>query len=41
MHGKGFNYPTPDHIRIVYLPRRRVLGEALESFADFLKDYKQ
>lgn len=41
MHGKGFNYPTPDHIRIVYLPRRRILGEALEGFADFLKDYRQ
>ena len=41
MHGKGFNYPTPDHVRIVYLPRRRVLGEAMEGFADFLKDYRQ
>ena len=41
MHGKGFNYPTPDHVRIVYLPRRRVLGEAMESFKDFLADYKQ
>ena len=41
MHGKGFNYPTPDHIRIVYLPRRRVLGEAMEAFKDFLSDYKQ
>lgn len=41
MHGKGFNYPTPDHVRIVYLPRRRILGEAMEGFADFLSDYKQ
>ncbi len=41
MHGKGFNYPTHDHFRIVYLPRRRVLGEAMESLADFLKDYRQ
>lgn len=41
MHGKGFNYPTPDHIRIVYLPRRRVLGEAIDAFKDFLSDYKQ
>lgn len=41
MHGKGFNYPTPDHIRIVYLPRRRVLGEAMEAFKDFLAEYKQ
>lgn len=41
MHGKGFNYPTPDHIRIVYLPRRRVLGEAIDAFKDFLADYRQ
>ncbi len=41
MHGKGFNYPTPDHVRIVYLPRRRLLGEAMEALADFLKDYRQ
>lgn len=41
MHGKGFNYPTPDHARIVYLPRRRILGEAMDALADFLKDYRQ
>ncbi len=41
MHGKGFNYPTPDHIRIVYLPRRRILGEAMDAFKDFLADYRQ
>lgn len=41
MHGKGFNYPTPDHLRIVYLPRRRILGEAMDAFKDFLADYHQ
>lgn len=41
MHGKGFNYPTPDHLRIVYLPRRRILGEAMNAFKDFLEDYRQ
>ncbi len=41
MHGRGFNYPTPDHFRIVYLPRRRVLGEAMDAFKDFLTDYRQ
>lgn len=41
MHGKGFNYPTPDHLRIVYLPRRRILGEAMDAFKDFLADYQQ
>ncbi len=41
MHGKGFNYPTPDHLRIVYLPRRRILGEAMDAFKEFLADYRQ
>lgn len=41
MHGRGFNYPTPDHARIVYLPRRHVLRDAMEALEDFLKDYKQ
>lgn len=41
MHGKGFNYPTHDHLRIVYLPRRRILGEAMDAFKDFLSDYQQ
>lgn len=41
MHGKGFNYPTPDHLRIVYLPRRRILGEAMDAFKDFLSEYRQ
>ena len=41
MHGKGFNYPTPDHIRIVYLPRRRILGEAMDAFKVFLSDLHQ
>ena len=41
MHGRGFNYPTPDHARIVYLPRRHVLRDAMEALDDFLKDYRQ
>ena len=41
MHGRGFNYPTPDHARIVYLPRRHVLRDSMEALEDFLKDYKQ
>lgn len=41
MHGRGFNYPTPDHARIVYLPRRHVLRDAMEALEDFLKAYKQ
>ncbi len=41
MHGRGFNYPTPDHARIVYLPRRHVLRDAMESLEDFLSTYRQ
>ncbi len=41
MHGRGFNYPTPDHARIIYLPRRHILRDAMEALEDFLKDYKQ
>ncbi|MEG2720932.1 MAG: aminotransferase class I/II-fold pyridoxal phosphate-dependent enzyme, partial [Oscillospiraceae bacterium] len=39
--GKGFNYPTPDHVRIVYLPNVKQLSEAMTKFSDFLADYKQ
>ena len=41
MHGRGFNYPTPDHARIIYLPRRHILRDAMEALEDFLKDYRQ
>ena len=39
--GKGFNWETPGYFRIVYLPRRAVLGEALDALEDFLKYYRQ
>ena len=39
--GGGFNWPEPDHFRIVYLPRIEVLGEAMKKFADFMKTYRQ
>ncbi len=39
--GKGFNYETPGYFRIVYLPRRAVLGEALSALEDFLSTYRQ
>lgn len=41
VHGGGFNYPTPDHVRIVYLPDNKVLSEAMEKFGDFLSTYRQ
>jgi alanine-synthesizing transaminase len=39
--GKGFNWETPGYFRIVYLPRRAILGEALDKLADFLTYYRQ
>jgi len=39
--GKGFNWETPGYFRIVYLPRRAVLGEALDQMEEFLEYYRQ
>ena len=39
--GSGFNWPEPDHFRIVYLPRQSVLREAAAKLADFLSTYHQ
>ena len=39
--GGGFNWPEPDHFRIVYLPRMGVLREAMADLADFFSHYRQ
>jgi len=39
--GTGFNWPTPDHLRVVILPWARDLEEALERFGSFLAGYRQ
>ena len=39
--GKGFNWPEPDHFRIVYLPRIPVLQEAANKLKDFMSVYHQ
>lgn len=41
IHGGGFNYKTPDHFRVVYLPRIEVLSDATTKLADFLSYYRQ
>ena len=41
VQGTGFNWATPDHLRIVTLPEARVLGEAIERLGNFLSSYKQ
>jgi alanine-synthesizing transaminase len=39
--GTGFNWATPDHLRIVTLPEARVLTEAIERLGNFLSSYRQ
>lgn len=41
VQGTGFNWHTPDHLRIVTLPEARVLTEAIERLGNFLSSYKQ
>ncbi len=41
VQGTGFNWPAPDHLRIVTLPEARVLTEAVERLGNFLASYKQ
>lgn len=41
VQGTGFNWPTPDHLRIVTLPEARVLTEAIERLGNFLSSYRQ
>lgn len=38
--GTGFNWPDPDHVRIVTLPEARVLTEAIERLGNFLASYR-
>ncbi len=39
--GTGFNWPTPDHLRVVTLPEARVVSEAIERLGNFLASYRQ
>ena len=39
--GTGFNWPTPDHLRIVTLPWARDLANAIERLGNFLVSYRQ
>ncbi|MBA8816620.1 alanine-synthesizing transaminase [Microbacterium halimionae] len=41
VQGSGFNWPTPDHLRIVTLPETRVLTDAIERMGNFLSSYRQ
>jgi alanine-synthesizing transaminase len=39
--GTGFNWPTPDHLRLVTLPEARIIAEAVERMGNFLASYRQ
>ena len=39
--GTGFNWPKPDHFRVVTLPAARDLGVAIERIGNFLASYRQ
>jgi alanine-synthesizing transaminase len=41
VHGRGFNWPEPDHFRIVYLPCVEDLAEVMEKLKKFLAAYRQ
>ncbi|MDR3224688.1 MAG: aminotransferase class I/II-fold pyridoxal phosphate-dependent enzyme, partial [Clostridiales Family XIII bacterium] len=40
-HGKGFNWPAPDHFRIVYLPPVEDLERIADKMGRFLSTYRQ
>ncbi|EWT01217.1 aminotransferase [Intrasporangium oryzae NRRL B-24470] len=41
VHGTGFNWATPDHFRIVFLPRVEELEDAIGRLGKFLSTYSQ
>jgi len=40
VQGTGFNWATPDHFRIVFLPHEEDLREAIARIARFLERYR-
>ncbi|MEZ9820020.1 pyridoxal phosphate-dependent aminotransferase [Shewanella sp. 10N.286.45.A1] len=41
VQGTAFNWPEPDHLRVVFLPYKDELAKALGEFGEFLDGYKQ
>ena len=41
VQGTGFNWPSPDHFRMVFLPHEPDLREAIGRVANFLKTYRE
>jgi alanine-synthesizing transaminase len=40
VQGTGFNWPHPDHFRVVFLPHEDELREAVSRIAKFLENYR-
>ncbi|HWS13654.1 MAG TPA: pyridoxal phosphate-dependent aminotransferase [Rhodocyclaceae bacterium] len=41
VQGSGFNWPSPDHLRVVFLPHEDDLTEAIGRIARFLERYRK
>jgi alanine-synthesizing transaminase len=41
VQGTAFNWPEPDHFRVVFLPRKEDLEIAIKRVGNFLSSYKQ
>ena len=41
VQGSGFNWPAPDHFRLVFLPHEDDLRDAIARIARFLAGYRQ
>ena len=41
VQGTGFNWPRPDHLRLVTLPWTRDIVDAIERLGNFLAGYRQ
>ncbi|MBU2882367.1 pyridoxal phosphate-dependent aminotransferase [Psychrosphaera sp. B3R10] len=41
VHGRGFNWPSPDHFRLVFLPHIDELKKAISDLSDFLDVYRK
>jgi alanine-synthesizing transaminase len=41
VQGTGFNCPTPDHFRVVFLPNTDDLTESMGRIAHFLEGYRR
>jgi alanine-synthesizing transaminase len=41
VHGRGFNWPSPDHFRLVFLPHLDEMRPALDDIKAFFDNYKQ